>query len=74
MLEFRDRPPAGWFVLGVMRQRKRGWDWAALMIDVDPDDYPHRTASAECWVRIPGRHRTQAAACEALDDMMAARH
>lgn len=30
------RPPPGWFVLDVMRKEKRKWDWAALMVDVEP--------------------------------------
>jgi hypothetical protein len=38
-IEYLDRPPTGWFALSVMRTEKRNWDWAALMIDVDPDDY-----------------------------------
>lgn len=35
-----ERPPAGWFVLDVMRsgENQRGRDWTALMIDVDPDE------------------------------------
>jgi hypothetical protein len=39
-VEFVDRPPAGWFVLDVVRsdENPRGRDWTALMVDVDPDD------------------------------------
>ena len=37
-IEYLDRPPAGWFVLDVMRKEWRKWDWVALMIDVQPDD------------------------------------
>jgi hypothetical protein len=36
MLEYLDRPPAGWHALDVMKERER--DWVALMIDVHPDD------------------------------------
>jgi hypothetical protein len=32
-LEEFDRPPAGWFVLDVMRKQARKWDWVALLID-----------------------------------------
>ena len=37
-IEYLDRPAPGWFALDVMRRDKRKWDWAALMVDVDPDD------------------------------------
>jgi hypothetical protein len=37
-VKYADTPPAGWFVLDVMRTASRGRDWAALMIDVDSDD------------------------------------
>ncbi len=33
-----DRPPAGWFVLDVLRADARKWDWIALVIDTDPDE------------------------------------
>jgi hypothetical protein len=34
------QPPAGWFVLDVMRndENPHGCDWTALMIDVDPEE------------------------------------
>ena len=38
---FADSPPAGWFVLDVMRASSRKWDWTALMIDVDPDNWKY---------------------------------
>ena len=37
-LEYLDHPPLDCFVLDVMRQKSRSWDWVALAIDVDPDD------------------------------------
>ena len=37
-IEYLDRPPPGWFVLDVMRKESPKWDWAALMVDVHPDD------------------------------------
>jgi hypothetical protein len=38
-VEALDHPPEDdWFVLDVMRAKSRGWDWTALMVDVDPDD------------------------------------
>jgi hypothetical protein len=37
-LEYLDPPAPGWFVLDVMRKKQRGWDWVALMVDVDPED------------------------------------
>jgi hypothetical protein len=36
-----DQPPAGWFVLNVMRKERRKWDWVAFMIDVHPDELKH---------------------------------
>jgi hypothetical protein len=40
-IEYVDRVPADWFVPDVMRSKSRGWDWVALMVDVDPDDLKH---------------------------------
>jgi hypothetical protein len=42
---------------------------------VHPDEYrpdPNRVAR-EIWVRVPGKHRNQDRAWEALEEMMAAR-
>ena len=36
---YLDRPAAGWFVLDVMRREHGKWDWAALMVDFDPDEF-----------------------------------
>lgn len=38
VVQFADAPPAGWFILDVMRQDGHRYDWAALMIDVEPED------------------------------------
>jgi hypothetical protein len=46
-IEYLDRPPAGWFVLEIMKVRGR--NWVALMIDVDPKQ--------SCWIRIAGKQR-----------------
>lgn len=37
IIEYLDQPPAGWFALDVMQERKRKSDWVALMVNVDPD-------------------------------------
>ena len=37
-IEYLDRPPSGWFALNVARVEKRKWDWAALMVDMHPDE------------------------------------
>jgi hypothetical protein len=42
-IEYLDRPAPGWFVLDVMQCEARGKDWAALMVDVDPDDLKNCT-------------------------------
>jgi hypothetical protein len=74
-IEYVDRPPAGWVVLDVMRKSARKWDWVAAMIDVDPDDFRERRAEGRfCWVRIPGKHRNEDAAWDAVQDMMTTRH
>jgi hypothetical protein len=57
--------------------QRPGGDWSAPMVDVDPDtdDYRMRWRRvSECFVRIPGKHRSRDAACEALENMMATRH
>ena len=75
-IKYLDQPPAGWFVLDVMPSEMDNEEWAALMIDVDPDYMQARAfgTTREVFVRIPGRHSDREAACEALQDMMTARH
>jgi hypothetical protein len=81
-IQYLDRPVVGWFVLDVMRREKRKWDWAALMVDYDPDDYnpddPNYTGPPtnghDAWVLIPGKHSSREAAWDALEQMMATRH
>jgi hypothetical protein len=47
-------PPAGWFILDVMRQEGRRYDWAALMIDVEPDDLKNCILQFSCaFLRSP---------------------
>lgn len=36
MVQYLDRPPAGWFVLDVKRLAPRAW--VAVLMDVDPHD------------------------------------
>jgi hypothetical protein len=64
-------PPAGWFVLEVMRRERHSWHWVVLMIDVDPDEYcvGYRTARS-CLVRIPGKHRSRDAAWDRFEEMV----
>ena len=74
-IEYLDRPPPGWFVLDVMRKESRKWDWAALVVDVDPDDLKNRPwAVHQSWVRIPGKHRNRDDAWDALENLIATRH
>jgi hypothetical protein len=77
--EYLHRPPAGWFVLRVMRtdskQGKR--DWVALMMDKDPKEVRQSLGSSpyrSAWVRIPGKHSNRDDACDVLADLMATRH
>ena len=69
-----DRPPPGWFVLDVIREKSRTWVWVALMLDIDPEEHRLGRPGCGCWVRIPGKHKSRDAACDALQDMMATRH
>lgn len=73
-IENFERPPAGWFLLEVMRREARVQDWVALMIDVDPDQHLAGRKARECWVRIPGKHGSRDAAYDAFDDLMTTRH
>jgi hypothetical protein len=76
MTAYLDRLPTGWHVVTVCKATTgRTWDWAAFMIDTPPaPDHLRRTWDREAWVTIPGKHRTYAAACEALESAMATRH
>lgn len=79
MAEFVVQPPAGWFVLDVLPKGDE-WEegaeveWAAIMIDIDPDDHRRGREAQGCFVNIPGRHGDKDAAWEVLDDMLATRH
>jgi hypothetical protein len=63
--EYLDRVPAGWFVLDVMRKEPRKWDWAALVIDVDPDDLKNCACDFPALFYVhpkeyhPGEHKAQ---------------
>jgi hypothetical protein len=75
-IEYLDRLPADWFVLDVMREKSRGWNWVALMIDVEPDDFVSgsRPARGQGLFLIPGKYRNREIALEALEALMATRH
>jgi hypothetical protein len=71
-IEYLARPPTDrtWFAVEVMRKEARKWDWVAFMIDVDPDAAcaDRLRDSRGCWVRIPGKHRNEQSAWDALHD------
>lgn len=49
-------------------------DFPALFY-VHPDEYrPAGRSARQCFVKIPGKHRSRDAAYSALEDMMATRH
>jgi hypothetical protein len=49
-------------------------DFPALFY-VDPKDYrPGERKVQQRWVRVPGKHRNQDAAWDAVEDMMVTRH
>jgi hypothetical protein len=58
-LEESDKPPAGWFLLDVVKKtRSRKWDWFALMVDVDPNDLKYYTCDVPALFYVhPDEHR-----------------
>ncbi len=68
-IEYIDRPLNHWFILQVLRKR-RGWEWRALLIDVDPDDFvSHRGCPYKSrWLDL-GWHKSRAAAWAAAEEM-----
>jgi len=47
------------------------------MIDVDPEEFIAgriNTTRKSVWLRIPGKHRNEDEALEALENMIATRH
>ena len=83
-LVFHDAPPPGrWFILDVMRKgderrpfrpgRPRN-DWAALLIDVEPDLFVRTQIKAsQHWLDL-GRHKNLDAAWERAEAMIATKH
>lgn len=74
MIEYLDRPPCGWFVVGVgpIQPKIDGPQrWCALVVDATKLKFG---PVAECWVAIPGEHETRDEAWSALRDLMATRH
>jgi hypothetical protein len=80
--KYLDKPPAGWFVLDVMRKgdlHQRGRprnEWVALLIDCDPDLYRARQCdlrSPSRWLEL-GRHRTRDDAWDHAESLIATRH
>jgi len=54
-IEYLDRPPSGWFALNVARVEKRKWDWAALMVDMHPDELKQLPVQDRVSLHPPGR-------------------
>jgi hypothetical protein len=44
--KYLDRPPAGWFMLDVMRSDSRKWDWVVLLIDVPFEELKNCTTES----------------------------
>ena len=74
-IEYLDRPPPGWFVLDVMKINYRKTDWAAIIIDVDPDDFVARpeVRAQSRWLKL-GKHKSRDDAWDHADQMLATRH
>jgi hypothetical protein len=65
-----------WHILEVVRSSSREWDWSALLIDVDPDDFQNGrcdTVYQSCWLKL-GRHKSRDDAWTVAEQMMATRH
>jgi len=64
-----------WHILEVMRTSSRGFQWTALLIDVDPDDFANRRCDSgdSCWLDL-GRHKSRDNAWDAAQQMIATRH
>ena len=62
-----------WYILDVMRKSSRGVQWAALLIDVDPDVDRPCDAGCSCWLDL-GRHKSRDDAWDAALQMIATRH
>jgi hypothetical protein len=78
MSEYLDCVPPGWFALGVMREKERGWNWVALLVDVDPIDLKNCQCDFPALLYVhpkdyrPGIRKDLARA--ALEQAMAIRH
>ena len=71
--EILERPPAGYYFSMVMRVENRKWDWVALMVE---DILPGVMLASrrECWVRVPGKHRSYEMARDVAEAMVATKH
>jgi hypothetical protein len=57
-VKYLDHPPAGWFVLDVLKINSRRWNWAALMIDVPVDQLAHCQCSGVAMLYVhPDEYR-----------------
>jgi hypothetical protein len=77
--KFLDQMPDGWFVLSINPNEEDWLEWSALVTDVDPDCddlkwWRRDRINSSTFVRIPGKHETLEAACDAFEAMIATRH
>jgi len=77
--KFLDQMPDGWIVLNIHPNEEEGLEWSAIVTDTDPDGDElawrfRDPANGNTFVRIPGRHETYEAACDAFEAMIATRH
>jgi hypothetical protein len=76
--EYLDRWTPEWRLLWIMRYEQWSWDWAALLVDVEPEEYQSSWTIAQFarvrWLRIPGKHRNRDSARGAFEDLTATRH
>jgi hypothetical protein len=84
LVEYLQAPPGpGWYIVDVMRKGKgppfrpgrSPNDWAALIMDVDPELFAkdHSLRAQSHWLDL-GRHKTQEAAWDYAEQLMATRH
>jgi hypothetical protein len=64
-----------WHILDVMRKSGRGFQWTALLIDVDPDDFVSGRCDAGCSCFLDlGWHKSCDNAWDVAEQMIATRH
>jgi len=57
IIKYLEEPPRGWFILAVMPREDGKRAWAALMIDVPPDELKNCKCDFHVGWTLRARHR-----------------